>query len=160
MKNRAKPTSIPERDNRSRRTLLGDTDLFFFFLRGGRLEVQAEKVVKAAENRTLVLRTSSETYDDAFTAIRADGISIDIALEFVSDMKSIPHVAFPMSAEIAEEAMGLYRSHGGRRRLSYFDSFHVATAKRFDVAFLTSDRYVLENSLALGVEAVDLEGWA
>lgn len=160
MKRRVKPTSVLARDSITRKVLLGDTDLFFFFLRGGRLEVQAEKVVTAAENRSVILRTSSEVYDDAITAIRADGISIDIALEFVSDMKSIPHVAFPMSAEIAEEAMGLYKSHGGRRRLSYFDSLHVATAKRFDVAFLTSDRYVLENSLALGVEAVDLEGWA
>ncbi len=141
------------------RTFLGDTDLFFFYLRGGEFEVQAEKVIKEASAGGVHLKTSSEVYDDAISAIRADGSSLDVAHSFVSDMKSIPHVAMPMSAEIAEDALGLYIEHGGRRKLSYFDSLHVATAKRYVLALLTSDGYIIKHAKHLGVDVVDLSMW-
>lgn len=147
------------KDNERSWTFVGDTDLFFFFLRGGSLEEQAKKVVDAAEDGPLVLRTSSEVYDDAISAIRAGGVSLEVANEFVSDMKSITHVALPISAEIAEEAVALYRSHGGRRKLSYFDSFHVATAKRYDIPLLTSDKFILQNAGTFGIETADLADW-
>ncbi len=107
----------------------------------------------------LDLRTSSEVYDDAISAIRADGAPIQVARDFVADMKSIPHTPYPMSAEVAEEAMSLYLDLGGRRSLSYFDSFHIATAKRFDLTLLTSDKYIIEQSAKLGVSVVDLARW-
>ncbi len=146
-------------DSDRARVLVGDTDLFFFFLRGGRCESQAAAVIGESGKGALVLRTSSEVYDDAISAIRADGAPIDVARDFVADMKSIPHTPYPMSGEIAEEAMSLYLSHGGRRGLSYFDSFHIATARRHDLAILTSDKYMIEHSAKLGVSVVDLSKW-
>jgi predicted nucleic acid-binding protein len=140
-------------------TFLADTDLFFFYLRGGRCEVQAEKVIKEASAGRVSLKTSSEVYDDAISAIRADEDSLDVARSFVSDMRSIPHVAMPMSAEVAEDALALYIEHGGRRRLSYFDSFHVACARRYDLALLTSDGWIIENRKALGLAVKDLAHW-
>lgn len=136
--------------------MLADTDLFFYYLRGGRCEAQAEKVIEEASSGNVDLKVSSETYDDAISAIRADELPIDVARSFVSDMKSIPHSPLPLSAEIAEEALSLYASHGGRRKLGYFDSFHVASAKRYDLPMLTSDRYVIQNQSALGVRTIDL----
>jgi predicted nucleic acid-binding protein len=136
--------------------MIADTDLFFFYLRGGRCEVQAENVIEKVEHGNLELKVSSETYDDAISAIRADEQPFEIARSFVSDMKSIPHTAFPLSVEIAEDALGLYISHGGRRRLSYFDSFHVATAIRYDIPLLTSDKYIIKHQSKLGVRATDL----
>lgn len=140
-------------------TVLGDADLFFFFLRGGTFEEQAERIVRAADSGELTLRTSSEVYDDAISAIRADGTSLSVANSFVADMKSIAHTALPMSAEIAEEALSLYMAQGGRRKLSYFDSFHVATAKRYDLALLTSDRFILANSGSLRIRSMNLAHW-
>jgi len=68
-------------------------------------------------------------------------------------------MALPMGAEIAEEAMAMYIRYGGRRKLSYFDSFHIATAKRYDLSLLTSDKYILESAALLGVSVVDLYLW-
>ncbi len=142
-----------------KRVLLGDTDLFFFYLRGGRYEAQAEKVIRAASAGDLELRTSSEVYDDAISAIRADNAPLSLARDFISDMKSIPHTPLPMSAEVAEEALGMYIQHGGRRKLSYFDSFHVATAKRYALSLLTSDKYLIEHASSLGVSVASLSLW-
>jgi len=136
--------------------MIADTDLFFFYLRGGSCEAQAESVIEEVTRGDLELKVSSETYDDAISAIRADEQPLEIARSFVADMKSIPHTAYPLSAEIAEDALGLYVSHGGRRRLSYFDSFHVATARRFDIPLLTSDKYIIKHQSELGTRATDL----
>lgn len=140
----------------SAEALLVDADLFFYFLRGGRLEREAEKVVRKAEAGALTLRTSSEVYDDAVLALRSDEVPLESIREFLGDMRSIPHSAAPMSAQTAAEAVSLYIEFGGRGRLSYFDSFHVATAKGLDLPFLTSDGYVLRNAAKLGVRAMDL----
>lgn len=64
-----------------------------------------------------------------------------------------------MSAEIAEEALAMYIRYGGRRRLSYFDSFHVATARRYALALLTSDKYIIKNIASLGIDVIDLSSW-
>ena len=143
----------------TKKVFLGETDLFFFFLKGGRCESQAAKIIEQAESEQIELRTSSEVYDDAISAIRADGGTLSLAQEFVSDMKSIPHSALPMSGGIAGEAMRLYEEFGGRRRLSYFDSFHVATARWSDLALLTSDKYILDNADNFRISVVDLSAW-
>lgn len=101
-------------------------------------------------------KTSSEIYGDAISAIRGANLNLSIAHSFVSDMKSIPHVAFPMSAEVAEYAMAMYMLYGCRRNLSYFDSFHVATAKRYSLEFITSDSYLTKHAKDLGIIAEDL----
>ncbi len=116
-------------------------------------------MIREAGEGGLDLRTSSEIYDDAISAVRADGAPLEIARDFVADMKAIPHTPYPMSAEVAEEAMSLYLGHGGRGGLSYFDSFHIATAKRYDLPILTSDKYMIERSAKLGVSVVDLSQW-
>ncbi len=141
-----------------RKIFLADTDLFFY-LRGGECEAQAERVVREVTAGAIELRASSEVYDDAVSAIRADNLPLNVAYGFVADMKSIPHTCLPMSAEVAEEALNLYLRYGGRRRLGYFESFHVATAKRYGLPLLTSDKYMIGSKVALGTEAVDLRGW-
>jgi|SRR5271155_4724053 len=140
-------------------TVLGDADLFFFYLRGGKLEDKASKVIEAASAGRVNLRTSSEVYDDAVSALRADEVPLEIVLSFVSDMKAVSNSSMPMSAEIAEDALSMYMKHGGRRKLSYFDSMHLATAKRYGLPFLTSDRYIIRNAKTLGVRAFDLASW-
>jgi predicted nucleic acid-binding protein len=70
-------------------------------------------------------------------------------------MKAIPHTTYPMSAEVAEEATSLDLARGGRR----FDSSHVSTAKRCDLAILTSDKYTIDRSSKLGISVVGLSGW-
>lgn len=141
-----------------REVLLADTDLFFFFLTGGRLEEQAARVVGDASDGRLELRTSSEVYDDAITVIRSDGHPLSLARDFVADMRSIPHTPLPIDAQVAEEAVSMYLVHGGRRKLSYFDSFHVATAKRYGLKLLTSDRFIIKYASTLGIGVADLSG--
>ena len=140
-------------------SFVADADVFFFYLRGGRLEEQAADVIRQASAGTITLRVSSEVYDDAITAIRSEGQPLDVARDFVSDMRSMPHSPVPMSAQIAADAMSLYGEFGGRGRLSYFDSFHVATARSMGARLLTSDRYVNRNHLKLGVKVADLSEW-
>lgn len=147
------------RDESNNRTILGDTDIFFFYLRGGKYERQAARVITQADSGRIDLRTSSEVYDDAISAIRSSGAALEVAQDFAADMRSIPHKALPMSAEIADEAMRLYILHGGRGRLSYFDAFHVATSKRYHLALLTSDSFILENSNAFGASSCKLSLW-
>jgi predicted nucleic acid-binding protein len=132
---------------------------FFYFLRGGVFEKQAKEAIRRAEAGTLVLRTSSEVYDDAIVALRSDGLPLEGARAFVSDMRSIPHTPAPMNAQIASDALSLYIEFGGRGRLSYFDSFHVATAKSLGLELLTSDGYINRNAKKLGVRNLDLSGW-
>jgi predicted nucleic acid-binding protein len=141
------------------RSLLVDTDLFFYYLRGGTLERQAADVIREAGAGRLALRTSSEVYDDAILALRSDEYPLDGIREFLSDMRSIPHSPVPMNAQVAADAISLYMDFGGRRRLSYFDSFHVATARSLDLPLLTSDGYIVKNSAKLGVVALDLAKW-
>lgn len=135
---------------------LADTDLFFFYLKGGKLSLQAKQIIRSAGSDLLELRTSSEVYDDAISALRSDNVALHIIHDFVSKMKSIPHKALPVSAEIAEEALVMYQKHGGRRKLSYFDSFHAATAKRYTLPLLTSDGYMIQHAKDLGITAIDL----
>jgi predicted nucleic acid-binding protein len=109
-----------------------------------------------ASSGYLELRTSSEVYDDAISALRADNVQLSLIHSFVSDMRSVPHKALPMSAEVAEEALGMYLKFGGRRKLSYFDSFHVATAKRYSLTLLTSDGYMIQHAKSLELTIEDL----
>jgi hypothetical protein len=72
------------------------------------------------------------------------------------DIRVIPHEAVPVVAEIAILAMDLYSKYGGSRKLHYFDSFHAATSFVVNKPLLTSDKYILEKSIELGIKAIDL----
>jgi predicted nucleic acid-binding protein len=135
---------------------LADTDLFFFYLKGGKYELKARELIRKASSGLVEIKTSSEVYDDAISALRSDNVALTIVHDFVSKMKSIPHKSFPVSAEIAEEALGMYIKHGGRRKLSYFDSFHAATAKRYSLSLLTSDGYMIDHAQELGITVIKL----
>jgi predicted nucleic acid-binding protein len=148
--------SLSQREEGRSTVYLADTDLFFFYLKGGKFCEQARQVILSASASMLELRTSSEVYDDAVTAMRSDNIALNIIRDFISKMKSIPHKPLPMSAEIAEEALEIYQRHGGRRKISYFDSFHAATAKRYNLPLLTSDVYLIRHSSDLGITATAL----
>ncbi len=74
---------------------------------------------------------------------------------FLQDMTAIPHRALPVTVEIAASAIELYNRHGGRRKLHYFDSFHVATAEREQTPLLTSDRYILDHMREMNIRAID-----
>lgn len=151
---------MSRKEDDSNNVYLADTDLFFFYLRGGRYSEQARQVIRSASASVLELRTSSEVYDDAVTAMRSDNIDFEIIRDFISKMKSIPHKSLPMSAEIAEEALTFYRDYGGRSKLSYFDSFHAATSKRYGLPLLTSDGYLIRHANDLGITVTALSSMA
>ena len=65
-----------------------DTGVIFFFLRGGRLEDQAEMLFVRAEQGELELQASSEIHDDAISALRSGGASCDTVKRFLADERS------------------------------------------------------------------------
>ncbi len=137
-------------------SLLVDADLFISYLTGDLLEPLFTPVVNGAKAGATELLVSSEVYDDVVTALRSQRVPIEKVIEFVIDMKKIPHKTLTVTADISAEALRAYREHGGSRKLHYFDSYHVATAKNYGISFLTSDKYVIKNAKRLGVEAIDV----
>jgi predicted nucleic acid-binding protein len=83
-------------------------------------------------------------------------VAIDLVIELLIDLKNLPHEVLPRTLDIAIEAMKTYSQFGGSRRLHYFDSFHVATAKLNELPLVTSDRHLLENSTKFGIVSLDL----
>jgi predicted nucleic acid-binding protein len=136
--------------------VLADADVFFSYLVEDHLSDCSEKVISRADSGSLKLQVASEIYDDMITALRSSNTPIEVVVELLSDLLRIPHEVLPTSVEVAVEAMNLYSRYGGSRRLHYFDSFHVATAKSHDVPLITSDRFILRNSDQLGIAAIDL----
>ncbi len=136
--------------------LLVDADLFISYLTADLLEPLFTPVVNEAKAGATELLVSSEVYDDVITALRSQRVPIEKAIEFVVDMKKIPHKTLTVTADISADALRVYREHRGSRKLHYFDSYHVATAKNYGISFLTSDRYVIRNAKRLGVEAIDV----
>jgi predicted nucleic acid-binding protein len=132
------------------------SQVFFSYLVADQLSDCSEKLVYRADSGSLKLQVASEIYDDIITALRSSNTSIDVVVEFLSDLRKIPHEVLPTSVESAAEAMRLYSRYGGSRRLHYFDSFHVATAKLHELPLVTSDRFILENSDQLRIVAIDL----
>ncbi len=99
--------------------------------------------------------SSSEVYDDVVSALRSDKIPLRTIQSFLRDMMTIPHRALPVTIEIATSALDLYLRHGGRRKLHYFDSFHVATSEKERIPLLTSDNYILDHSKDMNISAID-----
>ena len=136
--------------------ILVDADVLFSYLVSDELSNHAEKLLERADRGLLKLQTASEIYDDIITALRTENTAMDVVVELLSDLRKLPHETLPTTLDVASEAMTLYAHYGGSRRLHYFDSFHVATAKVFDLPLVTSDRFILQNTDKLGIAALDL----
>jgi predicted nucleic acid-binding protein len=133
-----------------------DTDVVFSYLVNDRLSSYSEKLVNNATEGSLSIVVASEIYDDMITGLRSDNVSKDVILALLGDLRKLAHEVLPTTLDVAEEALRLYARYGGPRKLHYFDSFHVATAKQYDLPLVTSDRYILENSTKLGLTSIDL----
>jgi len=138
------------------RTILIEAGLFISYLTGDDLEPLFSRVVEALNSGDVEAFASSEVYDDVISALRSQRIPLEKTLAFVADMRSIPHKALPVSVEIAAEALRTYIRHGGPRKLHYFDSYHVATARNQGLPLLTSDRYIVGHAEEMGVRALDV----
>jgi predicted nucleic acid-binding protein len=136
--------------------VLVDSDVFFSYLVNDGLCAHSEKLIEGANQGLVKLACASELFDDIITALRSDNIGMQVVIEMIGDLRKLSHDVLPTTVDVAEEAMHLYSQHGGSHKLHYFDSFHVATAKQYDLPLVTSDRYVLRNSDKLGIKAMDL----
>lgn len=136
--------------------VLVDSDVFFSYLVNDELSIHSEKLIERANQGGLKLACASELYDDIITALRSDNVRMPVIIEILRDLRKLSHEVLPTTVDVAEEAMRLYAQHGGSRKLHYFDSFHVATAKQYDLTLITSDGYMLRNAEKLGIKAVDL----
>lgn len=140
---------LPER-------MLVEADLFISYLTADNLEKHFRVLVEKAQTQNLELLCSSEVYDDITSSMLTEGVSARECSKFLSDMKVIPHKSLPVTPEISSSALKIYSEFGGRRRLHYFDSFHVCTAVANNLPLYTSDKYVINNSKRLGVTTVDV----
>jgi len=136
--------------------VLLDADFFISYLSGDLLFEHSKRVMGLILSGAVKPYASSEVYDDIASALRSQGTSLEVVESFLRDVASIPHRAIPVTAEIAADALRLYREYGGPRRLHYFDSFHVALARERDLPLLTSDKYILRNADRLGVRVINL----
>lgn len=81
---------------------------------------------------------------------------LSMVVEFINTVSRIPHKTLPLNPEIVGQALKYYMEHGGPRKLHYFDSYHVATAKHYNLPLLTSDKYIIKRSKELEIQAIDL----
>jgi len=88
--------------------------------------------------------------------LRSNGISLNKMIEFINAVSKIPHKPLPLDPKIVAQALKYYMEYGGPRKLHYFDSYHVATAKHYNLPLLTSDKYIISHSKELGIQAIDL----
>jgi len=138
--------------------VLVDSDVFFSYLVSDGLCLHSENLIERANQGLVKLACASELYDDIITALRSDNVRMRVVMQMLGDLRKLSHEVLATTVDVAEEAMRLYTEHGGSRKLHYFDSFHVATAKQYDLPLVTSDGYVLRNSDKLGIKAMDLRG--
>jgi len=136
--------------------VLVDADAFFSYLAGNSLSDHTEKLVSRAETGETRLHVSSEIYDDIVSALRSDKTPLNMVADFIGDMKIIPHDSLPVTVDVVQEALQVYRLHGGSRKLHYFDAYHVATAKIYNLPLVTSDRYILEHGHEFEIAVINL----
>ena len=136
--------------------MLLDAGIFISYLTGDRLLRHSVKAVEGIVAGEVVAHASSEIYDDIISKLRSNSTPVRKVVEFVNAVSKIPHRPLPLSPEIAVQALRYYMKHGGPRKLHYFDTYHVATAKHYNLPLLTSDKYILTHSNELGIQAIDL----
>jgi predicted nucleic acid-binding protein len=148
--------SEPISDDRLPSTVLVDADVFFSYLVSDEFSGNSERLLERADKGVVKLRAASEIYDDIICALRSDNKGLDTVKELLEDLRKFPHETLPTTLDIASEALAIYTRFGGPRRLHYFDSFHVATAKAYELSMVTSDKFILQNSQELELITLDL----
>ncbi len=138
------------------REILLDTCIILHYLLGDELADNAEEVIRYIVNGDIKAYFSSEAYDDAITGLRSKGVDMDTIIDILEKWASIPHETLPITPEIAIDALNIYHIHGGSRKLHYFDAFHVATAKYYNLPLLTSDKYIIKHQRELQIKVIDL----
>jgi len=133
-----------------------DSDVFISYIKADEMVEHSERVVEAMVDGELKAHVSSMLFDDVITALRSKGMEIGDVIKVILAIASINHLSLPVTSAIAVNALMVYERHGGKRRLHYFDAFHVATAKIHDLSMITSDRYIIEHQGELGIKVVDL----
>ncbi len=136
--------------------VLVDADVLMSYLISDQLSDHSERLMDEADKGHVRLQAASEIYDDIITALRAANTPKESVIEVLVDIRKIPLQILPTTSDVAVDAMMLYSQFGGPRRLHYFDSFHAATAKLYELPLVTSDRFILNNSRLLGMAAMDL----
>ena len=136
--------------------VLVEADLFISYLTDDGFVDRFDLIVEAARSVSTKLFASSEVFDDVISALRSQKRTLDEAANFIADMKAIPFESLPVTTGVAAKAMEVYNAYGGRGRLHYFDSFHVATAIQYSMPLATSDLYIVKNARTLGLETVNV----
>ena len=138
------------------RSVLLDADVFISYLTGDSLFEHSAKVIEHIVAGLAAAYVSSEIYDDIVSMLRSNNVPLGEVIEFINAVSKIPHRPLPLNSEIAVHALEYYMAHGGSRKLHYFDSYHVATAKYYNLPLLTSDKYIVNHSSELGIQVIDL----
>lgn len=138
-----------------RRVLL-DADVFISYFTSDNLFKHSTRVIEYIVTGMTIAYVSSEIYDDIVSMLRSNGVPLSKVIEFISEIMKIPHRPLPLNPEIVVQALKYYKEHGGSRKLHYFDSYHVATAKYYKLPLLTSDKYVIEHAEDFGIQVVNL----
>jgi len=133
-----------------------DADVFLSYIGGDELSEHSEKVVKLIADGILEAFVSSMLYDDVISALRSKAMDLRDIMQILVAISSIPHKPLPVTPQIAISALSLYMQHGGSRRLHYFDTFHVSTAKHHGLSMVTSDNYIIEQQKSMGITTYDL----
>ncbi len=133
-----------------------DADVFISYIKGDELADHAEKVIKSIVEDRLEAFVSSMLYDDVVSGLRSKGMELGEAIQVLTAIASIPHEPLPVTCAIAISALTLYMRHGGPRKIHYFDTFHVATARLHELPIITSDTYINEQQRSLGITALNL----
>ncbi len=136
--------------------VLLDADVFISYLVSDNLFKHSLKVIEYVVSGSVTAYVSSEIYDDIVSMLRSNEVPLDKVIEFISIIAKIPHKPLPLNAEIVLQALKYYMEHGGLRRLHYFDSYHVATAKYYNLPLITSDKYIIDHATELGIQVIDL----
>lgn len=134
-----------------------DADVFISYIKGDELADHAEKVIKSIVDGRLEAFVSSMLYDDVISGLRSKGMGLRNVIQVLTAMASIPHTSLPVTSPIAISALALYIQHGGQRKIHYFDTFHVATARLHELPIITSDTYINEQQKNLGITAYNLK---
>ena len=146
---------MPSKELRGK--ILLDSNVFISYVSGDELADHAEKVVKLIANGTIEAFVSSMLYDDIICGLRSKAIDLNDIIQVLIAIASIPHTSLPLTPPIAISALTLYIRHGGPRKIHYFDTFHVATAKLHELPIITSDNYINEQQTNLGITVYDLK---
>ncbi len=138
------------------KSILLDADILVSYLTRDNLFKHSVKVVKHIATGTTTAYVSPEIYDDIVSMLRSNGVPLVKVIEFIDAVSKIPHKPLPLNPEIVVQALRYYMKYGGPRKLHYFDSYHVATAKHYNLPLLTSDKCIINHSDKLGVRVIDL----